>query len=118
MWLGSEEATNARAKLMAKRGLAVYCDYLVSTLQEKPLRDKIKDGDKGKIEKAVQSTLDWLSGLDENHLAEEPEFEAKQQSLDGIVYPIMQRANEAADVEPSQGASSASGAPSSYALLS
>ena len=49
MWLGSEEATNARAKLMAKRGLAVYCDYLVSTLQEKPLRDKIKDGDKGKI---------------------------------------------------------------------
>ena len=116
--MGSEEATNARAKLMAKRGLAVYCDYLVSTLQEKPLRDKIKDGDKGKIEKAVQSTLDWLSGLDENHLAEEAEFEAKQQSLDGIVYPIMQRANEAADVEPSQGASSASGAPSSYELLS
>ena len=118
MWLGSEEATNARAKLMAKRGLAVYCDYLVSTLQEKPLKDKIKDGDKGKIEKAVQSTLDWLSGLDENNLVEEAEFEAKQQSLDGIVYPIMQRANEAADVEPGQGASSASRAPSSYELLS
>jgi hypothetical protein len=118
MWLGSEQAMNDHAKLMAKRGLGTYCHYLLSTLQEKPLKDKIKDGDRGQIEKAVQSTLDWLSCLDENNLAEEAEFEAKQHLLDCIVHPIMQRANQAADVEPGQGASSASRAPSSYELLS
>ena len=74
MWLGSEQAMNDHAKLMAKRGLGTYCHYLLSTLQEKPLKDKIKDGDRGKIENAVQSTLDWLSGLDENNLVEEAEI--------------------------------------------
>ena len=108
MLRNQEQAQAAHTKLMAKRGLGTYCHYLLSTLQEKPLKDKIKDGDRGQIEKAVQSTLDWLSCLDENNLAEEAEFEAKQHLLDCIVHPIKQRANLAADVEPGQGASSAS----------
>ena len=108
MWLGSEEAMSARAKLMAKRGLETYCLYLGNTLQEKALKDKFKAGDKEKIENAVQATLDWLHRLDKNKLPEEGEFEAKQQELDGIVNPIMQKVYQAADVEPGQGASSAS----------
>ena len=49
-----------------------------------------------------------LHRLDKNKLPEEGEFEAKQQELDGIVNPIMQTVYQAADVEPGQGASSAS----------
>ena len=105
MWLGSEQAMNDRAKLMAKRGLGTYCHFLLTELQEKPLKDKIKDGDRGKIENAVQSTLDWLSGLDENNLVEEAEILAKQKLLVGIVQPIMDRADQVAVVEPGHGAS-------------
>jgi hypothetical protein len=105
MWLGSEQAMNDRAKLMAKRGLGTYCHFLLAELQEKPLKDKIKDGDRGKFENAVQSTLDWLSGLDETNLVEEAEFLAKQKLLVGIVQPIMDRADQVAVVEPGHGAS-------------
>ena len=56
MWLGSEEAMSARAKLMAKRGLETYCLYLGNTLQEKALEDKFKAGDKEKIDNAVQAS--------------------------------------------------------------
>ena len=105
MWLGSEQAMNDRAKLMAKRGLGTYCHFLLAELQEKPLKDKIKDGDRGKIENAVQSTLDWLSGLDENNLVEEAEILAWQDWLVGIVRPIMHRATEWGRAEPHPGAS-------------
>ena len=105
MWLGSEQAMIDRSKLMAKRGLGTYCHFLLTELQEKPLKDKIKDGDRGKFENAVQSTLDWLSGLDENNLVEEAEILAKQKLLVGIVQPIMDRADQVAVVEPGHGAS-------------
>ena len=74
-------------------------------MQEKHWKDKLLDGDKGKIENAGQSTLDGLSGLDENNLVEEAEFLAKQQLLVGIVHPIIHRAHQVAVVEPGQGAS-------------
>ena len=93
MWLGSEQAMNDRAKLMAKRGLGTYCHFMLSEVQDKPWKDKILDGDKGKIENAAQQTLDWLSGLDETNLVEEAEFLAKQKLLVGIVRPIMHRAS-------------------------
>ena len=105
MWLGSEQAMIDLSKLMAKRGLSTYCLYLGNTLQEKALKDKFKSGDKEKIENAVQSTLDWLSGLDENNLVEEAEILAKQKLLVGIVQPIMDRADQVAVVEPGHGAS-------------
>ena len=105
MWLGSEQAMTDRTKLMAKRGLGTYCHFLLSEVQEKHWKDKLLDGDKGKIENAVQSTLDWLSGLDENNLVEEAEILAKQKLLVGIVQPIMDRADQVAVVEPGHGAS-------------
>merc|ERR1712242_681932 len=54
---------------------------------------KIEGGDKDKIEKAVQDTLDWL---DKNQLAEKDEFEAKQKELEGVVNPIMMKVYQAA----------------------
>ena len=94
MWLGSEQAMNDHAKLMAKRGLGTYCHFMLSEVQDKPWKDTILAEDKGKIEAAVQSTLDWLSGLDENNLVEEAEISAWENWLVGIVNPIMHYATE------------------------
>ena len=106
MWLGSEQAMADRTKLMAKRSLGAYCHFMRSEVQDKPWKDKILDGDKGKIENAAQQTLDWLSGLDENNLVEEAEILAWQDWLVGIFRPIMHRATEWGFLaEPHPGAS-------------
>merc|ERR1712160_73780 len=64
-----------------------------NTLQEEKLKEKFEDGDKEKIEAAVQETLDWL---DKNQLAEKDEFEGKQKELEGVVNPIMMKVYQAA----------------------
>merc|ERR1739849_51882 len=83
----------AKAKIEAKNGLENYCFTMRNTLSEEKLKDKFEDGDKEKIEKAVQDTLDWL---DKNQLAEKDEFEAKQKEVEGIVNPIMMKVYQAA----------------------
>merc|ERR1712018_898608 len=88
----AEDESN-RAKIEAKNGLENYCFTMRNTLQEEKLKDKFEDGDKDKIEKAVQETLDWL---DKNQLAEKDEFEGKQKELEGIVNPIMMKVYQAA----------------------
>merc|ERR1711992_486460 len=80
-------------KIEAKNGLENYCFTMRNTLNEEKLREKFEGGDKEKIEKAVQDTLDWL---DKNQLAEKDEFEAKQKELEGIVNPIMMKVYQAA----------------------
>merc|ERR1711881_5455 len=79
----------AKTKIEAKNGLENYCFTMRNTLSE----DKFEDGDKDKIEKAVQEALDWL---DKNQLAEKYEFEAKQKELEGVVNPIMMKVYQAA----------------------
>merc|ERR1712029_88040 len=88
----AEDETN-RAKVEAKNGLENYCFTMRNTLNEEKLKDKFEGGDKEKIEKAVQDTLDWL---DKNQLAEKDEFEGKQKELEGIVNPIMMKVYQAA----------------------
>merc|ERR1712176_576372 len=88
----AEDETN-RQKIEAKNGLENYCFTMRNTLQEEKLVDKFEGGDKEKIEKAVQDTLDWL---DKNQLAEKDEFEAKQKELEGVVNPIMMKVYQAA----------------------
>merc|ERR1711997_1184598 len=80
-------------KIEAKNGLENYCFTMRNTLNEEKLKDKFEGGDKEKIEKAVQDTLDWL---DKNQLAEKDEFEGKQKELEGIVNPIMMKVYQAA----------------------
>merc|ERR1712077_127217 len=70
-----------------------YCFTMRNTLNEEKLKEKFEGGDKEKIEKAVQDTLDWL---DKNQLAEKDEFEAKQKEIEGIVNPIMMKVYQAA----------------------
>merc|ERR1719439_112985 len=88
-----DEDEQNKAKIEAKNGLENYCFTMRNTLQEEKLKDKFEDGDKDKIEKAVQDALDWL---DKNQLAEKDEFEAKQKELEGIVNPIMMKVYQAA----------------------
>merc|ERR1712238_467137 len=87
-----EDESN-RAKVEAKNGLENYCFTMRNTLQEEKLVDKFEAGDKEKIEKAVQDTLDWL---DKNQLAEKDEFEAQQKEIEGVVNPIMMKVYQAA----------------------
>merc|ERR1712088_166333 len=82
-----------RQKIEAKNGLENYCFTMRNTLNEEKLKEKFEGGDKEKIEKAVQDTLDWL---DKNQLAEKDEFEGKQKELEGIVNPIMMKVYQAA----------------------
>merc|ERR1712118_280034 len=77
-----------KQKIEAKNGLENYCFAMRNTLQEEKLQDKFEAGDKDKIEKAVQDTLDWL---DKDQMAETEEFEAKQKELEGVVNPIMMK---------------------------
>merc|ERR1712157_414447 len=82
-----------KQKIEAKNGLENYCFTMRNTLQEEKLKDKFEPGDKEKIEKAVQGSLDWL---DKNQLAEKDEFEAKQKELEAVVNPIMMKVYQAA----------------------
>jgi len=88
----AEDEAN-KGKVEAKNGLENYCFTMRNTLQEEKLKDKFEDGDKEKIEAAVQEALDWL---DKNQLAEKDEFEAKQKEIEGVVNPIMMKVYQAA----------------------
>merc|ERR1712012_509925 len=88
----AEDESN-KAKIEAKNGLENYCFTMRNALNEEKLKEKFEGGDKEKIEKAVQDTLDWL---DKNQLAEKDEFEGKQKELEGIVNPIMMKVYQAA----------------------
>jgi len=87
------EDEKAKTTIEAKNGLENYCFTMRNTLQEEKLQDKFEEGDKDKIEKAVQEALDWL---DKNQMAEKDEFEAKQKELEGVVNPIMMKVYQAA----------------------
>jgi len=88
----AEDEAN-RVKVEAKNGLENYCFTMRNTLQEEKLKEKFESGDKEKIEKALQDSLDWL---EKNQMAEKDEFEAKQKELEGVVNPIMMKVYQAA----------------------
>jgi len=88
----AEDEQNKK-KIEAKNGLENYCYSMKNTLQEEKLQDKFEDGDKDKIDKSVQDTLDWL---ERNQMAETEEFEAKQKELEGVVNPIMMKVYQSA----------------------
>merc|ERR1719337_13327 len=87
------EDEKAKGCIEAKNGLENYCFTMRNTLNEEKLQDKFEEGDKEKIESAVQETIDWL---EKNQLAEKDEFEAKQKELEGVVNPIMMKVYQAA----------------------
>ena len=86
-----DEANKERVE--AKNGLENYCYTLRNTMQEEQLKDKFASDDKAKLEAAIKETLDWL---DKNQLAEKPEFDHQQKTLEGVANPIMTKLYQSA----------------------
>ena len=68
-------------------GLVFRGEQLIipQALQEETLKDKFDDGDKDKIEKAVQGALDCL---ETHQLTAKDECQAIQEELEGVVNPM------------------------------
>jgi L1 cell adhesion molecule like protein len=59
-----------------------------NTIKEEQVAAKLNSDDKSKIDKAIQSALDWLEG---NQLAEVEEFEHQRKELEAVCGPIIQK---------------------------
>jgi L1 cell adhesion molecule like protein len=77
-----------RARIEAKNGLENYAYSLRNTLNEEQVKDKIDEGDKATLEKAIDEAISWL---DNNQTAEKDEFEHQQKELEGVATPIIQK---------------------------
>merc|ERR1711988_1703718 len=86
----AEEDAKVKERVDARNGLEGYAYNLRNTLndEEKGVADKIDDEDKETLEEAIKETLDWL---DDNQEADAEEYSEKQEELEGIANPIMQK---------------------------
>ncbi|THU86849.1 heat shock cognate 70 [Dendrothele bispora CBS 962.96] len=78
----------ATARINAKNGVESYAYRLRDTITSDSLADKIAAADKSKLEAAINETISWLDG---SHEASKEEYQEKQQELEGIANPIMQK---------------------------
>ncbi|KAH8307611.1 hypothetical protein KR044_005231 [Drosophila immigrans] len=103
-----------RQRIDAKNQLESYCFHMRSTLDDDQLRTHISDTDRNTIQQKCNETISWL---DANQLAEQQEFEHKQQELERICNPIMTRLYQSAGTpsasmpNSSNGGSGAGGGP-------
>jgi len=77
-----------KQKIEAKNGLENYCYSLRNSI-DGDLKDKIEEGDKTNLNKAIDDALSWL---EKNQLAEKDEFDAKQKEVEAVANPIMMKA--------------------------
>ncbi|XP_062128978.1 LOW QUALITY PROTEIN: heat shock 70 kDa protein cognate 1 [Drosophila sulfurigaster albostrigata] len=99
-----------RHRIDAKNQLESYCFHMRSMLDDEQLRSRISDSDRNTILQKCNETINWL---DNNQLAEQQEFEHKQQELEAICNPIVNRLYQSAGMSaPSapNGANGGSGA--------
>jgi heat shock protein 1/8 len=82
------EDEEVKRKVDAKNGLENYAYNMKNTIRDDKISGQLSADDKQKIEKAVESAIQWL---DQNQLAEVDEFEDKQKELEGICNPIIAR---------------------------
>jgi len=75
-----------KKKVEAKNSLENYAYNMRNSISEPKIAEKIDASDKETINKAIDSTIEWL---DANQLAEVEEFEAKLKELEGVCNPIM-----------------------------
>ncbi|GMF59469.1 unnamed protein product [Phytophthora fragariaefolia] len=88
-----------KLRIESKNALENYAFSLRSSTREEKLAAKLGAEDKKVIEGKVADTLHWL---DANQSAEKEEFDAKQQELESVASPIMQKIY-AADARASAG---------------
>ncbi|KAL3824651.1 hypothetical protein ACJIZ3_020680 [Penstemon smallii] len=82
------EDEEVKKKVEAKNGLENYAYNMRNTVRDEKLATKLDPSDKGRIEKAVEETIEWL---DKNQLAEVDELEDKLKELEGICNPIISK---------------------------
>jgi heat shock 70kDa protein 1/2/6/8 len=70
-----EEDEKEAARIAAKNGLESYAYSLRNTLNDEKVDEKLDAGDKEKLKKAIDETVEWL---DSNLTATKEEFEDKQ----------------------------------------
>ncbi|EGZ24432.1 hypothetical protein PHYSODRAFT_482793 [Phytophthora sojae] len=77
-----------KLRIESKNALENYAFSLRSSTREEKLAAKLSEDDKKTIEYKVADTLHWL---DANQAAEKEEFDAKQQELESMANPILQK---------------------------
>lgn len=82
------EDEEVKKKIEAKNGLENYAYNMRNTVRDEKFAGKLDPADKEKIEKAVNSTIEWL---DSNQLGEADEFEDKQKELENLCNPIISK---------------------------
>ena len=82
-------------RIEAKNALENYCFSLKSSLSSEL---QIPDNTKKSLEKKIDETVSWL---EQNHLADKEEFDAKRIELEQVALPILQQAANAGTPNPS-----------------
>ncbi|KAI9997763.1 hypothetical protein PInf_001694 [Phytophthora infestans] len=77
-----------KLRVESKNALENYAFSLRNSTREEKIAAKLSEEDKKSIEDKVAETLHWL---DANQAAEKEEFDAKQQELEGVANPILQK---------------------------
>ncbi|TYH23497.1 hypothetical protein ES288_A03G017800v1 [Gossypium darwinii] len=80
------EDEQVKKKVEAKNALENYAYNMRNTIKDDKVGGKLDPSDKGKIEKAIDETIEWL---DRNQLAEVDELEDKLKELEGLCNPII-----------------------------
>ncbi|RHY26474.1 hypothetical protein DYB32_007591 [Aphanomyces invadans] len=82
------EDTKNKERVEAKNGLENYAYSLRNTLQEEKIQGAMDAGDKKVLEDKVHDIISWM---DRNLAAEKDEYEGKQQELESVANPILQK---------------------------
>jgi len=80
------EDAKVAERVAAKNGLESYAYSLRNTLQDEKIASHIDSGDKDKLNKAIDETIEWL---DHNQEATKEEYESRRKELEGVSNPIM-----------------------------
>jgi len=81
-----EEDAKVAERVAAKNGLESYAYTLRNTIQDEKIASILDSGDKDKLNKAIDDTIEWL---DHNQEATKEEYESRRKELEGVANPIM-----------------------------
>ena len=77
-----------RNRIELKNVLENYCYSLKSLISSDEVKDKISAEDKDSLEKSIEGAISWM---DANQTAEKEEYKEKQNDLEGVAMPILQK---------------------------
>ncbi|RWW82145.1 hypothetical protein BHE74_00009409, partial [Ensete ventricosum] len=80
------EDEEVKKKVEAKNSLENYAYNMRNTMRDDKIKNKLSEGDREKIGRAVEEAISWLEG---NQLAEVEEFEHKLRELEDACNPII-----------------------------